>query len=180
MLADARVYLQHRGESGGEPGNLYLVAQALRLALVSDAFLAQAMYRLKARLQGLSVPILPRICHRLAIMLGQVAIGDPVLVRPGVYLAHGQVVIDGITEIGAGSVISPFVTVGLLTGNFQGPTVGPRVRIGTGARVLGPIEIGAEARIGANSVVLGDVPEGATAVGAPARIAERSESAKRG
>ena len=31
----------------------------LRLAVVSDAFLAQALYRAKARLQALGVPMLP-------------------------------------------------------------------------------------------------------------------------
>lgn len=142
----------------------------MRLAWQSDAFLGQCLYRAKARLQGLGVPVLPRICHRLAMSFAQIAIGDPVLVRAGVYLVHGQVVIDGITEIGQGVVIAPFVTVGLTTGDFRGPTIGAKARIGTGAKVLGPIEVGEGARVGANAVVLTDVPADATAVGVPARI----------
>ena len=39
----------------------------LRLALVSDAYLGQALYRLKASLQARGVPGLPRIAHRLAM-----------------------------------------------------------------------------------------------------------------
>ncbi len=38
--------------------------------------------------------------------------------------------------------------VGLRHGSFVGPTIGPNVRIGTGAKLLGPINVGAGARIG--------------------------------
>ena len=136
---------------------------------VSDAFLAQALYRAKARLQALGVPVLPRLAHRLAMITGQVCIGDPVVVQPGVYIAHGQVVIDGFVHIGRGVVLFPWVTIGLRAGNFRGPSIGQDVHVGTGAKVIGPIQIGAGARIGANAVVVNDVPEGATVVGIPAR-----------
>ena len=52
----------------------------------------------------------------------------------------------------------------------SGPTIGDRVFIGTGAKLLGPITIGDDVRIGANAVVIDDVPAGATVVGAPARV----------
>jgi serine O-acetyltransferase len=94
-----------------------------------------------------------------------------------VYVIHGQVVIDGLTEIGSGTSLGPFVTIGLLSGNYQGPVIGRHVSIGTGAKILGPVRIGNNARIGANSVVLQDVPDGATAVGAPARIISGAEDA---
>ena len=139
----------------------------------SDAFLAQACYRVKARLQAVGVPVLPRLAHRLAMAIAQVSIGDPVVVHPGVFIIHGQVVIDGITEIHSGTVIGPFVTIGLRAGNLVGPTVGPGVSIGTGAKVLGRLRVGAGARIGANAVVIDDVAEGTTAVGVPARARPR-------
>jgi serine O-acetyltransferase len=106
----------------------------------------------------------------------QVSIGDPVLVAAGVYLPHGQVVIDGMVEIGPETTISPWVTIGLLTGGYKGPDIGRDVRIGTGAKVLGPVVIGDGARIGANAVVLADVPAGATAVGVPARVVPPGEA----
>jgi serine O-acetyltransferase len=141
-----------------------------RLAVVSDAFLAQALYRAKARLQALRVPLLPRLLHRLAMMWAQLAIGDPVVVEPGVYIAHGQVVIDGLTEVGRGVVIFPFVTIGLRAGDYQGPQIEEYASIGTGAKVIGPVTVGARARVGANAVVVDDVPPGATVVGSPARV----------
>jgi serine acetyltransferase len=76
-------------------------ARVLRLAWESDAFLALMLYRAKARLQSLGVPVLPRLAHRLAMAIAQVSIGDPVVVQPGVNLLHGQVVIDGLVEISA-------------------------------------------------------------------------------
>jgi serine O-acetyltransferase len=168
LIADARVAAAYRAERYEFHGRVDALVQALRLMWVSDAFFAQACYRAKARLQSLRIPILPRLAHRLAMMTAQVCIGDPVVVRPGIYLAHGQVVIDGFVEIQRGTVIFPWVTIGLRAGDFRGPTIGRGVQIGTGAKVIGPITIGPNAQIGANAVVVRDVPANATVVGAPA------------
>ena len=173
ILADARVNAAFRGERHEFRSHADAIGQALRLALVSDAFIGQALYRVKARLQALGVPVLPRLAHRLAIVSSQVMIGDPVSVAPGVYLVHGQVVIDGFTRIGTGVTIAPFVTIGLRAGNLQGPTIQDDVSIGTGAKVIGPVTVGARAVIGANAVVVDDVAPGATVVGAPARPVSR-------
>ncbi len=169
LVADARITARLRGERHEFRSRADAAAQMARLAWSSDAFLAQALYRVKARLQARRVPLLPRLAHRLAMATAQVSIGDPVVVAPGVYLLHGQVVIDGLVEIGAGAVIGPFVTIGLRAGHVAGATIEPGVSIGTGAKVIGPVRIGAGATIGANAVVVGDVPPGATVVGAPAR-----------
>ena len=169
LLADARITALHRGERHEFRSKLDAARQVARLAWVSDAFLAQALYRLKARLQRLGVPVVPRLAHRLAMALAQVSIGDPVLVHPGVYLLHGQVVVDGLVEIHPGAVIGPFVTIGLRAGDVRGAMIERDVHIGTGARIIGPVTVGAGARVGANAVVVSDVPGGATVVGVPAR-----------
>ena len=83
--------------------------------------------------------MLPRIAHRLAMVLAQISIGDPVVVHPGVYIVHGQFVADGLVEIHSGVVISPFVTIGLRGRRRQGPTIERGVSIGTGAKVIGPV-----------------------------------------
>jgi serine O-acetyltransferase len=171
VLADARMTAAHRFERHEFRSTADAAAQVLRLMLVSDAFLGQVLYRVKARLQRSGVPLLPRIAHRLAMTTAQIAIGDPVVIQPGVYIVHGQVVIDGIVEIGSGTVVSPFVTIGLRAGNLKGPRIDGNVSVGTGAKVLGDIYVGAGAQIGANAVVLDDVAAGATVVGVPARPA---------
>jgi serine O-acetyltransferase len=169
LLADARVTLLHRGERSELRSGADAALQVLRLCAVSDAFLALALYRLKARLQALGVPALPRLAHRLSMALAQVSIGDPVVVHPGVYIVHGQVVADGLVEIHSGVTIAPWVTIGLRAGDVRGPTIERDASIGTGAKVIGPVTVGAGAKVGANAVVVSDVPAEATVVGAPAR-----------
>jgi serine O-acetyltransferase len=115
------------------------------------------------------VPILPRIAHRLAIAIAQVSIGDPVVVHAGVYIIHGQIVVDGLVEIHSGAVIGPFVTIGLRAGDVRGATIERDVSLGTGAKVIGGVRIGAGATVGANAVVVDDVPAGTTVIGVPAR-----------
>jgi serine O-acetyltransferase len=170
LMADAKITSAYRGERHEFRSRRDAAAQLLRLALVSDAFLAQALYRAKAALQARGVPLLPRIAHRLAMAFAQVSIGDPVVVQPGVYILHGQVVIDGTVEIGTGVTIAPFVTIGLRAGDYQGATIERNVSIGTGAKIIGAVRIGEGATIGANAVVVDDVPPGATVVGVPARV----------
>jgi serine O-acetyltransferase len=170
VLADARLTAAYRSERCQYRSRTDELVQALRLMWVSDAFFAQVLYRAKARLQARGVPILPRILHRLAMILAQVCIGDPVVVHPGVYLNHGQVVIDGYVEVHSDVVIAPWVTIGLRAGNFQGPVIRPGVHIGTGAKVIGPVVVGDGARVGANAVVVDDVPPGVTVAGVPARV----------
>jgi serine O-acetyltransferase len=169
LVADAKITAAYRGERSEFRSRLDVAVQLIRLAWVSDAFLAQALYRLKARLQALGVPVFPRVAHRLAMALAQVSIGDPVVVEPGVYIVHGQIVIDGAVEIHSGVTIAPWVTIGLRGGDFRGATIERDVSIGTGAKVIGDVRVGEGARIGANAVVVDDVPAGVTVVGAPAR-----------
>ncbi|MBW8823069.1 MAG: serine O-acetyltransferase, partial [Xanthomonadales bacterium] len=86
---------------------------------------------------------------------------------------HGMGVVIGETaEIGDDVLIYHGVTLGG-TANApvkRHPSVGDRVLIGAGAKILGPLTIGNDARIGANAVVVTDVPDRGVAVGVPARI----------
>jgi serine O-acetyltransferase len=176
IRADAQVTAAYRGERSEFRSRADVGMQVLRLMWVADAFLAQVLYRVKARLQALGVPVLPRLAHRAAMALAQVSIGDPVVMQPGVYIVHGQVVLDGVVDIASGVVIFPWVTVGLRAGIVRGPTIENGASIGTGAKVIGPVTVGAGAQIGANAVVVSDVMPGATVVGAPARPVGASRS----
>ena len=59
------------------------------------------------------------------------------------------------------------------TGKARGkrhPTIGNRVVVGTGAKVLGDITLGDNVKVGAGSVVVHSVPSDSTVVGIPGRI----------
>lgn len=170
---DARRTLEFRNESERASGRFGLLIECIRLVFVSDAFIAQVMYRGRVRLSRFRVPVLPWALHRLSMSWCQVCIGTPVVIGPGLYLPHGQVVIDGITDIASDCVVFPWVTVGLKAGNFRGPTIESGAHIGTGAKILGPVTVGPGAIIGANAVVVDDVPAATTVVGVPARILDK-------
>ena len=99
-----------------------------------------------------------------------------VKIGPGLRLPHGArgVVIHPSVVIGSNVVIYHGVTLGERDQSHAAPVVEDNVRIGAGAAVLGGVTLGAGCRVGANAVVTRDVPAGATAVGNPARVAERS------
>lgn len=80
---------------------------------------------------------------------------------------HGVGCVIGETaEIGDDCIIFHGVTLGGLKFDpvKRHPTVGNKVLIGAGAKVLGPIKIGDGARIGANAVVMKEVLPGSTIV----------------
>lgn len=92
------------------------------------------------------------------------------------FIDHGMGVVIGETaEIGDDCVLYHGVTLGgTHTNNVKRhPTLGNRVLVGAGAKLLGDITIGDDASIGANAVVIDDAPAGATLVGVPAKAIER-------
>ena len=93
------------------------------------------------------------------------------------FIDHGMGVVIGETaKVGEDVVIFHGTTLGgtSMRPGKRHPTVGNRVTIGSGAKVLGPIEIGDDAAVGANAVVMRDVPAGNVAVGIPAKTRKKS------
>ena len=89
------------------------------------------------------------------------------------FIDHGMAVVIGeTTEIGDDVTIYQGVTLGG-TGKEKGkrhPTIGNRVVVASGAKVLGPFNVGDDSKIGAGAVVLKEVPSGCTVVGIPGAI----------
>ena len=89
------------------------------------------------------------------------------------FIDHGMGVVIGATaEIGDDVMLYHGVTLGgrSLAKVKRHPTLGSRVTVGAGAKILGAIEVGDGVQIGANSVVVKDVPDGAVATGIPAQV----------
>ena len=92
----------------------------------------------------------------------------------GTLIDHGSGVVIGETSIiGDRVTIYQGATIGA-TGNEKNfkrhPTLGNDIVVGSGAKILGPVNIGDNCKVGANAVVLKDMPSNSTAVGIPAKI----------
>jgi serine O-acetyltransferase len=127
-------------------------------------------HRVSHALHEAGLPLVPRILSNLVKVLTGVEIHPAARIGRGLFIDHGAGVVIGETaEVGDHVTMYQGVTLGG-TGFARGkrhPTVGDQVMIGSGAKLLGPIEVGARSKIGANSVVIHDVPADATVVGNP-------------
>jgi len=88
------------------------------------------------------------------------------------------VVIGETTVVGNDCVIYQGVTLGgtSLKQEKRHPTLGDRVIVGAGAKVIGALTIGDGARVGANSVVIHDVPPDTIVVGVPGQVVTRRKN----
>ncbi|WP_068261625.1 serine O-acetyltransferase [Janibacter limosus] len=87
------------------------------------------------------------------------------------FIDHGMGVVIGETSIvGDDVMLFHGVTLGGTSGQRvkRHPTLGDKVMVGAGAKILGDIHVGSNVKVGANSVVVKDVPTGAVATGIPA------------
>lgn len=120
--------------------------------------------------------MLARIISQLTRWVTGIEIHPGAKIGHRCFIDHGMAVIIGeTTEIGDDVTIYQGVTLGG-TGKDTGkrhPTLGDRVMVSSGAKVLGPINIGDDVKIGAGSVVLRDVPDGCTVVGIPGTVVRR-------
>ena len=94
------------------------------------------------------------------------------------FIDHGMGVVIGETaEIGDDVTLYHGVTLGGVSHEKgkRHPTLGNKVVVGAGAKVLGNIHIGDDSRIGANAVVVKSVPPNSVVVGVPGQVVVRSK-----
>lgn len=145
----------------------------LEIALLYPGPKAILLYRISNTFYHLRLFFIARLICEFSRFLTGIEIHPGAKIGKRLVIDHGMGVVIGETaEIGDDCIIFHGVTLGGL--KFEPvkrhPTLGNKVLVGTGAKVLGPIHIGDGARIGANAVVAKDVPPGATAVGPIAEI----------
>jgi serine O-acetyltransferase len=127
-------------------------------------------HRLAHALMDAGVPVLPRAIAYAARSVTGVEIHPAALIGSSFFIDHGAGVVIGETAV-VGDRVTLYQGVTLGGTGFQRgkrhPTIGDNVTVGSGAKLLGPIDVGAGAKVGANTVVVEDVPPGATVVGNP-------------
>jgi serine O-acetyltransferase len=148
-------------------------------ALVYSGLHAIWSYRLAHRMWA--VPALrgaARILSQLTRLLTGIEIHPAATIGRRFFIDHGMGVVIGETaEIGDDVMLYHGVTLGgrSLEHGKRHPTIGDRVTVGAGAKVLGPVFIGADSAVGANAVVTHDVPPESIATGIPAVVRPRSD-----
>lgn len=85
----------------------------------------------------------------------------------GLYIPHPIGTTLAPAAMGENCSVIAAVTVGMRN-RREFPTIGDRVFLGAGSRVLGGIEIGDDVRVGANAVVIHDVAASTAVGGIPA------------
>src|SRR5271170_1112557 len=131
----------------------------LEIVLLYSGLHALWWYRIHHRLWKHGWLFVARALSQFARFLTGVEIHPGAKIGRRFFIDHGMGVIIGETAvIGNDCLLYQGVTLGG-TGKESGkrhPSLGDRVVVGSGAKVLGNIEIGDDVRIGANSVVLFD------------------------
>ena len=188
-LAELRFRSDHRGAQGRRRyrwahGEARLIVaedlKAQREGLLGLGFWALLVYRfgrarfvIKNRYVRLPWTLVYILLNKLVEILCGICIGSTAIIGRRLSIEHhGGIVIHGAAVVGDDCMIRHGVTIGN-TGRLDptgAPTIGNRVEIGAGAKILGRVAIGDDVIVGANAVVTHDVPAGAVVGGVPARI----------
>ena len=142
----------------------------LEILLTYGGVQALLAHRVAHALHEAGVPVVPHAVANASRVLTGVEIHPAARIGESLFIDHGAGVVIGETaEIGDNVTLYQGVTLGG-TGFARGkrhPTVQDDVVVGSGAKLLGPINVGERSKVGANSVVIHDVPARSTVVGNP-------------
>jgi serine O-acetyltransferase len=142
----------------------------LEIALLYPGPKAIFHHRIAHVLYMVNLYFMARFFSELSRWLTGIEIHPGAKIGRRLVIDHGMGVVIGETaEIGDDCIIFHGVTLGGLKfeDKKRHPTLGHRVTIGAGAKVLGPVVLGDDCRVGANAVVTKDVPPKGTVIGFP-------------
>ena len=149
---------------------------AVTIALTYSTLHAVWAHRIQHRLWNAGARALARAGSQVARFMTGVEIHPGARRGRRFFIDHGMGVVIGETAVvGDDVMLYHGVTLGG-TANAavkRHPTLGHRVLVGAGAKILGPIALGDDVKVGANAVVLHDAPSGTTLVGVPAKPVAR-------
>ena len=156
---------------------------AVEIALNYSGMHAIWVHRLTHKLwQKDETKALARTLSQFARFLTGVEIHPGATIGRRFFIDHGMGIVIGETaEVGDDVMLYHGVTLGgrSLEKVKRHPTIGDRVTIGAGAKVLGPVVIGADSAIGANAVVVNDHPADSIIPGIPAKPRPRPPEKKK-
>jgi serine O-acetyltransferase len=142
----------------------------IEILLTYGGVQALLTHRVAHALHEAGIPLAPRVLANASRVVTGVEIHPGARIGEALFIDHGAGVVIGETaEVGDSVTLYQGVTLGG-TGFQRGkrhPTVEDEAVVGSGAKLLGPINVGRSTKVGANSVVIHDVPANSTVVGNP-------------
>lgn len=145
----------------------------LEILLLYSGPKAIALHRIAHFFYRLDLFFLARLVGELSRLLTGIEIHPGAKIGRRLVIDHGVGVVIGETAVvGDDCIIFHGTTLGGVKFDpiKRHPTVGDRVLIGAGAKVLGPITLGDDSKIGANVVIMEDVPAGGRVSVAPPQV----------
>lgn len=149
----------------------------IEIALLYPGPKAIFFHRIAHSLYQMNLFFLARLVSEISRLLTGVEMHPGAKIGRRLVIDHGMGVVIGETaEVGDDCVIFHGVTLGgtKFDAVKRHPTVGNRVLIGTGAKILGPIRLGDGSRVGANAVVTKDVDPGAIIIGPKSEVYQKN------
>jgi serine O-acetyltransferase len=147
---------------------------------------ALVFHRIAHPLYAAGLPFVPRLLSQIARIITGIEIHPGAQIGKRFFIDHGYGVVIGETAvIGDDVMIYHDVTLGALgwwksnQSKKRHPTIGDRVVIGAGAKILGPVKVGDSAKIGALAVVIDDVPRMGVVAGSLGKIIKKKVSRKK-
>lgn len=144
----------------------------LEIALLYPGPRVMLFYRIANWFYRQQMTFIARLFSELGRFLSGIEIHPGATIGRRLVIDHGMGLVIGETaEIGDDCILFHGVTLGGTKFDpvKRHPTVGNRVLIGAGAKILGPILLADDSRVGANAVVTRSVEKGVTVVGNPAK-----------
>ncbi len=149
-------------------------------SVCTRGFRTVLLYRVGNWLYKRRIRVLASLVKRFNDFQGHCEISIAADISGGFVVRHTEgLVVGGGTKIGEDCEVRQGITFGgnqwktRPDGRHQ-PLIHKNVKIGAGAKILGPVEVGENSSIGANAVVIADIPSNSVAVGVPARVIRRN------
>lgn len=146
---------------------------SLEVALLYPGVHAVWAHRVSSALWQRGALLPARTVSQAARFVTGIEIHPAARLGPGLFIDHGAGVVIGETaEVGCDVTLYHGVTLGgtSLAPGKRHPTIGDRVTVGAGAKVLGPLTVGHDSRIGANAVLVRSVDSHSVVVGVPGQV----------
>jgi serine O-acetyltransferase len=174
LYSDLARQYELEGKTGLRPNFLRFLGRLLHFR-----FLPIVLCRTSRAAMLAGIPIVPKLCTYLNLVLFGLEVTPKCEIGPGVFFAHPVGCVIGAWRIGSNASIFQGVGLGALRPDMEFVKelrceIGDNVVLGAGCKVLGPYQIGDNVTIGANSVVVSSVAANQTVFGIPARVVPSS------